>query len=121
MKYFVVLIFSLAVTQNSYALGLNTGSDVLSACKVAKTFLAGGSDDSRNAEACVHFLMGFDSGQSVASLTRDQSTLYCQPKSENIGGMINTVVAELETNSDYHSAPAGVAVWQALSSAWPCN
>jgi hypothetical protein len=83
--------------------------------------LAGKSTNNRDAEACVHFLTGFDSGQSVATLANEQKNLYCQPEGSNIKIMISTVVKNLKLDKTYHNAPAGIAVWKALAKAWPCN
>ena len=121
MKTYISAILILFASNNVYALGLNTGADVLRACQTAEDFLAGKNDDSRNAEACVHFLMGFDSGQSVSSLTRDQAQLYCKPKDANIGSMISSIVVALRKDKTYHSAPAGIAAWKSLSTTWPCK
>lgn len=121
MRTILIAILVYFMSHDVYALGLNTGADVLSACQTAEDFLEGKSNDIRNSEACVHFLMGFDSGQSVIALTRGQAQLYCKPKGANLGSMVTTVVTALKEDKTYHTAPAGVAAWKALSITWPCN
>lgn len=106
---------------NTFALGLSTGKDVLDACLTTKLVLSGQSSDSRSAEACIHFLMGFDSGQAVSSVAFEQPKIYCQPADTNIGHMVTAVADELASNNSYNEAPAGYAVWQALSKVWPCG
>jgi len=119
-NYFVTILFSI-VSANTYALGLRTGTDVLIACQTTKDVLAGKSSDSKGAEACIHFLMGFDSGQTIPSLLVEQPEIYCQPDGTNIGKMVTSVVDGIQGDSSYHNAPAGVAVWKALATAWPCE
>lgn len=121
MRKYIMAVSISILSYKSYAFGLNTGIDVLNSCQTAEDFLAGKNTNSRDSEACVHFLMGFDSGQSVATLTREQKALYCQPKGSNIKSMVSAVVSGLKKDKTYHDAPAGVAVWKSLATAWPCK
>jgi hypothetical protein len=121
MKKYIMAVGISILSCKSYALGLNSGIDVLNSCQTAEEFLAGKNTNSRDSEACVHFLMGFDSGQSVAALTAGQKALYCQPKGSNIKSMVSSVVSGLKNDKTYYDAPAGVAVWKALAAAWPCK
>ena len=116
----LVFLFCL-VSSNAFPLGLHSGADVLEACAETQSSLAGKAVDERKAEACIHFLMGFDSGQSIVSLTSEVSGIYCQPEGSNIGKMVDLVTSYLSANAEYKSAPAGIAVWKALSNSWPCD
>lgn len=121
MKQYIMFIMFVILSGNSFAMGLSTGTDVLRSCEVAERFLAGKSKDLKAADACIDFLVGFDSGQSLASLTRDKSPLYCQPKGSDTKAMVSTIVYGLKADSHFHNSPAGIAVWKALASAWPCT
>ena len=121
MKRTILLVIAFIFCSSSFALGLNTGKEVLDACTTTKLVLTGQSSYSRSAEACIHFLMGFDSGQAVSSIAFEQPKIYCQPTGTNIGHMVTVVTEELSKDSSYHEAPAGYAVWQALSKSWPCK
>lgn len=121
MKSMLVFIAAIVMSHSAFSLGLDTGKDVLVACQVAKKYHAGESKDNRGAESCVHFLMGFDSGQTVALLSSKQPKMYCQPEGTNIGSMISATIVGLENNPKYLEAPAGIAVWKALTMSWPCR
>lgn len=121
MKKILLAMFLFSMSLSVNALGLNTGKDVLEACQITKDFLDGQSTESSDAEACVHFLMGFDSGQAISSIAFEQPNIYCQPAGTNIGNMVSIVTEALADDATYHEAPAGIAVWQVLSTSWPCG
>lgn len=124
MKKLLVLAFLLLSATSAHSVTIQTGGELLNACQQTQAFLAAPSDDrteQMETSSCIHFLTGFDSGHGLLVALEETDGVYCQPRSANIGDMVNQVVAHLETATDLHEAPAGIGAWKALASAWPCN
>jgi hypothetical protein len=121
MKKIVSLVFLLVLSCESFALGINTGNDLLNECSSINPSSEKSELVVRSAEACINFLMGFDSGQAVVSAAKGVPKLYCRTQGSNIGDMVNLVVSFLKKDKQLLSVPAGIAAWKALSAGWPCD
>lgn len=121
-----ILITTIILTMCSYtyagSVSINTGKSLLSACTETLNVLNGQTLANESSKACLHFLFGFDSGQSVATLVNETPALYCPPGGNVVmGDMVTALVGALESNRNLLETPAGIAAWQALAKTWPCK
>ena len=118
LPFICILIFA----SKSFATGtINTGEDLLGNCALVRLSAGADMNDIYGANACINFLVGFDSGHSIAPLTLGSPKLYCPPKGSNIKSMAEAVLNLLDDEKQLIKAPAGIVAWKAFSKKWPCE
>ncbi|RFA35117.1 Rap1a/Tai family immunity protein [Alkalilimnicola ehrlichii] len=115
------LLFLALASGHAAASVIETGADLVRTCLQTEAIWSGQDGDRVQSLSCFHFLMGFDSGASVAAAVNETPDLYCQPEEARLINMVTAVLDTVDGNARLENAPAAIATWQALAITYPCD